>query len=73
MMTMLVASFDCACRSLTGDRLRFTSGRSPSVMVGGLVASLILAIFVPTLYVWVAGDQDVLPEREAHAHFDPRE
>ena len=36
------------------------------------VAALILGIFLlPTLYVWVAGDQDVLPEPEAHAHFDP--
>ena len=44
------------------------------MIVGGLVAALILGIFLlPTLYVWVAGDQDVLPEPEAHAHFDPRE
>ena len=36
------------------------------------MAALVLSIFLlPTLYVWVAGERDVLPEPEAHAHFDP--
>jgi cobalt-zinc-cadmium resistance protein CzcA len=35
------------------------------VIVGGLMAALALSIFIlPTLYVWVAGDKDVLPEPE---------
>ena len=36
------------------------------VIVGGLVAALLLGIFLlPTLYVWVAGNRDVLPKAEA--------
>jgi len=36
------------------------------VIVGGLMVGLIISIFLlPTLYVWVAGDRDVLPEPEA--------
>ena len=35
------------------------------VIVGGLVAALILGVFLlPTLYVWVAGEQDVMPVPE---------
>jgi cobalt-zinc-cadmium resistance protein CzcA len=35
--------------------------------VGGLISDLLLSVFLlPTLYVWVAGDRDVLPAREAH-------
>ena len=33
---------------------------------GGLMADLAMSIFLlPTLYVWIAGDNDVLPEPEA--------
>ena len=29
---------------------------------GGLIAALVMSIFLlPTLYVWIAGDHDVLP------------
>jgi cobalt-zinc-cadmium resistance protein CzcA len=36
------------------------------VIVGGLICALAISIFVlPTLYVWVAREDDVLPEREA--------
>jgi heavy metal efflux system protein len=32
------------------------------VVVGGLIAALVMNIFLlPTLYVWIAGDHDVLP------------
>src|ERR1039457_5217801 len=38
------------------------------VIVGGLIADLVMSIFLlPTLYVWVAGDRDVLPEAELDA------
>jgi cobalt-zinc-cadmium resistance protein CzcA len=38
------------------------------VIVGGLMAALILGVFLlPTLYVWVAGERDVLPEPEVKA------
>ena len=36
------------------------------VIVGGLMVAMLLNIFLlPTLYVWVAGDGDVLPAPEA--------
>ena len=36
------------------------------VIVGGLIAALVMSIFLlPTLYVWMAGERDVLPEAEA--------
>jgi cobalt-zinc-cadmium resistance protein CzcA len=32
------------------------------VIVGGLLANLVMSIFLlPTLYVWMASDRDVLP------------
>ena len=35
------------------------------VIVGGLIADLVMSILLlPTLYVWVARDKDVLPIRE---------
>jgi cobalt-zinc-cadmium resistance protein CzcA len=38
------------------------------VIVGGLMAALILGIYLlPTLYVWVAGDNDILPESDLQA------
>ena len=36
------------------------------VIVGGLVAALAMSlVLLPTLYVWIASDQDQLPEPEA--------
>jgi cobalt-zinc-cadmium resistance protein CzcA len=38
------------------------------VIVGGLMAALILGIYLlPTLYVWVAGDSDILPQTDLQA------
>jgi cobalt-zinc-cadmium resistance protein CzcA len=35
------------------------------VIVGGLIASLVMSVFIlPTLYVWLAGESDVLPQVE---------
>ena len=35
------------------------------VIVGGLIADLVMSIFLlPTLYVWIAGERDVLPSGE---------
>src|ERR1700691_1749315 len=37
------------------------------VIVGGLIAALIMSIFLlPTIYVWVAGERDVLPIAEGN-------
>jgi len=36
------------------------------VIVGGLIANLLIGIFLmPTLYVWMARENDVLPDVEA--------
>jgi cobalt-zinc-cadmium resistance protein CzcA len=35
------------------------------VIVGGLISDLVMSIFLlPTLYVWMAGNDDVLPAAE---------
>ena len=35
------------------------------VIVGGLITALLISVFLlPTLYVWMASDGDVLPEPE---------
>jgi len=63
MMTMLVASFGLLPAALS--RAIGSDSQRPFaiVIVGGLMAALILGIFLlPVLYVWVAGEQDSLPE-----------
>jgi heavy metal efflux system protein len=36
------------------------------VIVGGLIADLVMSIFLlPTLYVWIVGERDVLPSVES--------
>ena len=40
------------------------------VIVGGLLANLVIGVFLlPTLYVWVAGNEDVLPPVEISEEF----
>jgi cobalt-zinc-cadmium resistance protein CzcA len=35
------------------------------VIVGGLMAALLMSIFLlPTMYVWIAAEGDILPEPE---------
>jgi cobalt-zinc-cadmium resistance protein CzcA len=35
------------------------------VIVGGLISDLVMSIFLlPTLYVWMAGQRDVLPDQD---------
>jgi heavy metal efflux system protein len=37
------------------------------VIVGGLITTLILSIFLlPTFYVWIAGPKDILPKAEGN-------
>jgi cobalt-zinc-cadmium resistance protein CzcA len=65
MMTMLVASFGLLPAALS--RAIGSDSQRPFaiVIVGGLMAALVLGIFLlPTLYVWAANDRDVLPEAE---------
>ena len=72
MMTMLVASVGLLPAALSRGIGSDSQRPFAIVIVGGLVGALVLGVFLlPTLYVWVAGERDVLPEPEAHAHFDP--
>jgi len=65
MMTMLVASVGLLPAALS--RAIGSDSQRPFaiVIVGGLVAALILGVFLlPVLYVWLAGERDILPEPE---------
>jgi heavy metal efflux system protein len=68
MMTMLVASVGLLPAALSRGIGSDSQRPFAIVIVGGLMAALILGVFLlPTLYVWVAGDHDVLPMAEAEA------
>lgn len=62
MMTMLVATLGllpaATSRAIGSDSQRPFA----VVIVGGLMAALVLSIFLlPTLYVWIAREEDMLP------------
>jgi cobalt-zinc-cadmium resistance protein CzcA len=63
MMTMLVATLGLL-PAATSHEIGSDSQRPFAiVIVGGLLAALLMSIFLlPTLYVWMAGEHDVLPE-----------
>ena len=62
MMTMLVATLGLLPAALSHGIGSDSQRPFAIVIVGGLVAALLLSIFLlPTLYVWVAGDRDALP------------
>jgi cobalt-zinc-cadmium resistance protein CzcA len=65
MMTMLVATLGLL-PAATSHGIGSDSQRPFAiVIVGGLIVGLVMSIFVlPTLYVWVAGEHDVLPASE---------
>jgi cobalt-zinc-cadmium resistance protein CzcA len=68
MMTMLVATLGLLPAALSHEIGSDSQRPFAIVIVGGLMAALILGIFLlPTLYVWVAGERDVLPEPEVKA------
>jgi heavy metal efflux system protein len=65
MMTMLVATFGLLPAALSRGIGSDSQRPFAIVIVGGLVAALLLSIFLlPTLYVWIARDGDKLPELE---------
>jgi cobalt-zinc-cadmium resistance protein CzcA len=66
MMTMLVATLGLL-PAATSHGIGSDSQRPFAiVIVGGLMCALLIGIFLlPTIYVWVARDGDVLPEKEA--------
>ncbi|MGA2433725.1 MAG: CusA/CzcA family heavy metal efflux RND transporter [Bryobacteraceae bacterium] len=66
MMTMLVATLGLLPAALSHDIGSDSQRPFAIVIVGGLIAALAISIFLlPALYVWVAGDRDILPEVEA--------
>jgi len=65
MMTMLVATLGLLPAALSHAIGSDSQRPFAIVIVGGLIADLVMSIFLlPTLYVWFAGDRDVLPPCE---------
>jgi heavy metal efflux system protein len=65
MMTMLVATLGLLPAALSHAIGSDSQRPFAIVIVGGLIADLVMSVFLlPTLYVWVAGDRDVLPVAE---------
>jgi len=65
MMTMLVATFGLLPAAMSHAIGSDSQRPFAIVIVGGLLAALMISIFLlPTLYVWVAGERDVLPMAE---------
>jgi cobalt-zinc-cadmium resistance protein CzcA len=63
MMTMLVATLGLLPAALSHEIGSDSQRPFAIVIVGGLMAALAMSIFLlPTLYVWMASDRDVLPE-----------
>ncbi|MFZ0560833.1 MAG: CusA/CzcA family heavy metal efflux RND transporter [Terriglobales bacterium] len=65
MMTMLVATLGLLPAALSHAIGSDSQRPFAIVIVGGLIAALIMSVFLlPTLYVWIAGERDVLPAAE---------
>jgi heavy metal efflux system protein len=65
MMTMLVATLGLLPAAMSHAIGSDSQRPFAIVIVGGLMAALVMSIFLlPTLYVWVASDRDVLPAAE---------
>src|SRR6202042_3779819 len=68
MMTMLVATLGLLPAAMSHEIGSDSQRPFAIVIVGGLISDLLLSIFLlPTLYVWIARDGDVLPEVEVEA------
>ena len=65
MITMLVATLGLIPAALSHAIGSDSQRPFAIVIVGGLITDLLMSIFLlPTLYVWIAGKNDVLPEPE---------
>jgi cobalt-zinc-cadmium resistance protein CzcA len=65
MMTMLVATLGLLPAALSHAIGSDSQRPFAIVIVGGLIAALLMSVFLlPTLYVWIAGERDVLPAAE---------
>jgi cobalt-zinc-cadmium resistance protein CzcA len=70
MMTMLVATLGLLPAALSHAIGSDSQRPFAIVIVGGLIANLVIGVFLlPTLYVWVAREDDVLPTVEANEDF----
>ena len=66
MMTMLVATLGLLPAAMSHGIGSDSQRPFAIVIVGGLIADLVMSVFLlPTLYVWIAREQDVLPVPEA--------
>ncbi len=65
MMTMLVATFGLLPAAMSHAIGSDSQRPFAIVIVGGLIVNLAMSVFLlPTLYVWLAGPHDKLPEPE---------
>jgi cobalt-zinc-cadmium resistance protein CzcA len=65
MMTMLVATLGLLPAALSHGIGSDSQRPFAIVIVGGLITNLLMSvILLPTLYVWVARDSDILPAAE---------
>jgi cobalt-zinc-cadmium resistance protein CzcA len=65
MMTMLVATLGLLPAAMSRGIGSDSQRPFAIVIVGGLISDLVMSIFLlPTLYVWLAGKNDVLPTPE---------
>jgi cobalt-zinc-cadmium resistance protein CzcA len=65
-MTMLVATLGLLPAAMSHGIGSDSQRPFAIVIVGGLISDLVMSIFLlPTLYAWMAGRDDVLPEPEA--------
>jgi len=70
MMTMLVATLGLLPAALSHAIGSDSQRPFAIIIVGGLLANLVIGVFLlPTLYVWVAGENDVLPAVEEAEDF----
>ena len=70
MMTMLVATLGLLPAALSHAIGSDSQRPFAIVIVGGLIANLIIGVFLlPTLYVWMARENDPLPATEATEEF----
>jgi cobalt-zinc-cadmium resistance protein CzcA len=66
MMTMLVATLGLLPAAMSHGIGSDSQRPFAIVIVGGLIADLVMSIFLlPTLYVWIARDDDILPTPES--------
>jgi cobalt-zinc-cadmium resistance protein CzcA len=66
MMTMLVATLGLLPAAMSHAIGSDSQRPFAIVIVGGLIANLIIGVFLmPCLYVWMARDDDSLPESDA--------